>query len=178
MTSWGFLRESPHFFIFGPLKLIFHLQWKVKALAFRLEDCMTNEQRMRITDMRNKGFGYTTIASAVGLSKDSVKAFCRSHDLTGVKAGNTTTEAVADSTSCLHCGAPLINLPGAKRKKFCNRICRQAWWNAHPEEVKRKAVYQYTCLSCGKPFTAYGNANRKYCSHACYIAYRYAGRNT
>ena len=31
------------------------------------------------------------------------------------------------------------------------------------------------CARCGKPFTAYGNAGRKYCSHSCYIADRFKG---
>ena len=46
--------------------------------------------------------------------------------------------------------------------------------------MKRKAVYTYTCPACGKKFTVYGNSHRKFCSHACYIAYsiqRFA-RNT
>ena len=47
---------------------------------------MTNEQRERITALRHQGQGYATIANAVGLSKDSVKAFCRNHGLAGVKA--------------------------------------------------------------------------------------------
>ena len=47
---------------------------------------MTNEQRIRIRELRAQGFGYTSIAKAVGLSKDSVKAFCRNHGLAGIKA--------------------------------------------------------------------------------------------
>lgn len=138
---------------------------------------MTNEQRIKITDMRNQGCGYSTIANAVGLSKDSVKAFCRCHGLAGVKAELNSPEApILNDASCLNCGAQLTHVPGVKRKKFCSTVCRQAWWNTHLEEVKRKAIYQYICPSCGKPFTAYGYAGRKYCSHACYIAYRYAGR--
>lgn len=164
--------------IFSPLKSAFHLQWKVKARAFRLEAIMTNEQRIRIRELRAQGFGYTSIANAVGLSKDSVKAFCRSHGLAGIKAEyQITAEPVTNDNTCLNCGMPLTHVPGAKRKKFCNRACRQAWWNAHPEEVKRKAVYHFVCPTCGKAFTAYGNAGRKFCSHACYIAYRYAGRD-
>ncbi len=135
---------------------------------------MTNEQRKRITGLRQQGYGYTAVANAVGLSKDSVKAFCRSHGLAGVKAEtNSLVEIWTDV--CLNCGVTLINRPGAKRKKFCCPECRQAWWNAHPDRVTRKAIYQFTCPACGKPFTAYGNAGRKYCSHACYIADRYGG---
>ena len=51
---------------------------------------MTNEQRMKITDLRHQGYGYTAIANAVGLSKDSVKAYCRNHGLAGVKAETNT----------------------------------------------------------------------------------------
>lgn len=65
--------------------------------------------------------------------------------------------------------------PGRKRKRFCCDDCRNKWWNAHLELVKRKAVYTYTCPACGKKFTVYGNSHRKFCSLACYIAYRFGG---
>lgn len=32
-----------------------------------------------------------------------------------------------------------------------------------------------TCPACGKEFPVYGNSHRKFCSHACYIAYRFRG---
>ena len=135
---------------------------------------MTNEQRSIITDMRHQGCGYAAIAGAVGLSKDSVKAYCRSHGLAGVKA-ETINPAEIVTDNCLNCGTRLTHVPGAKRKKFCCADCRQTWWNAHPEQVKRKAIYRYTCPACGKPFTAYGNDHRKYCSRACYAAARFGG---
>ena len=138
---------------------------------------MTNEQRMRIADMRHQGCGYTAIANAVGLSKDSVKAFCRTHGLAGVKAEPIIPEGNA-SDFCLNCGSPLTQVPGAKRKKFCNPTCRQSWWNVHPDQVKRKALYSFLCPACGKPFTSYGNDHRKYCSRACYINARFKGGGT
>jgi len=142
--------------------------------AFGLEVIMTNEQRIKITDLRHQGCGYTAIANAVGLSKDSVKAFCRNHGLAGIKANTSTTIEVASDT-CLNCGAALIHVPGAKKKKFCCPECRQAWWNAHPDRVTRKAIYQFNCPTCGKVFTAYGNDHRKYCSRGCYITARFKG---
>ena len=42
--------------------------------------------------------------------------------------------------------------------------------------VKRKAIYEYTCPTCGSAFTAYGNSHRKYCCHECYIADRFGGK--
>ena len=145
--------------------------------SFRLEVTMTNEQRRQISDLRHQGFGYAAIANAVGLSKDSVKAYCRSHGLGGVKA-DTTNPAEVATDICLNCGAALVHKPGAKRKKFCNPICRQSWWNAHPDQVKRKALYTFQCPACGKPFTSYGNDHRKYCSRACYINARFKGGGT
>ena len=76
---------------------------------------------------------------------------------------------------CLGCGKPITQREGIKRVKFCCPSCRQAWWNSHPEKVNRKAIYSFTCACCGKPFTAYGNRGRKYCSHECYITDRFKG---
>ena len=118
---------------------------------------MTNEQREKITTLRHQGFGYTAIANSVGLSKDSVKAYCRSHGLAGEKAESHSLAEVPTQL-CLNCGKTLIQIPGRKQKKFCCPECRTAWWNAHPEAVKQKAVYTFTCPECGKEFTAYGNA--------------------
>ena len=133
---------------------------------------MTNEQRSKITELRGLGYGYTTIAGMVGLTKDNVKAFCRTHDLGGIKH----VEDLSTYVRCLNCGAPLEQKSGVKRKKFCCGECRQTWWNAHQELVGRKAYYTFACAFCGETFTSYGNANRRYCSRGCYFADRFAGR--
>jgi len=67
------------------------------------------------------------------------------------------------------CGKRLEHTPGKRKKQYCSDGCRMDWWNAHQDEVKRKAFYQFTCVCCGKSFSAYGNAKRSYCSHECYI---------
>ena len=68
-----------------------------------------------------------------------------------------------------------MHTPGAKRKMFCSDACRVAWWNCHKDLVTRKAVYMIPCAGCGKVFKSYGNRNRKYCSHGCYINARFGG---
>ena len=80
---------------------------------------MTNEQREKIQELRGHGYGYATIAGAVGLSKDSVKAFCRKNNLGGVVA---ETNARIDLTCgvCLNCGKQLQQAPGRKKIKFCS----------------------------------------------------------
>ncbi len=138
---------------------------------------MTDYQRESITELRHQGYGYTTIANAIGLSKGSVKAYCHSHDLAGVMA-ESHAHITLEINRCLNCGAPLSQNPKSKRKKFCCSACRQKWWNAHQGQVTQKALYHYVCPTCGKEFTAYGNNHRKYCSHPCYIKARFGGDNS
>lgn len=130
---------------------------------------MTMEQKAQIEKMRHDNQGYAAIAKFLDVSVSSVKAYCQRNGL----AGNRTKPD--DEERCKECGKPLHQRRGRKHAKFCSPICRQKWWNNHPEEVRRKAVYSYTCTYCGKTFTAYGNSHRKYCSHECYIAGRFGG---
>ena len=76
---------------------------------------------------------------------------------------------------CRYCGAPITQTPGRKEKKFCSDRCRNRWWNEHLDLVDRRANYEFVCQTCGKPFTAYGNAHRKYCSRDCYYEDRFDG---
>lgn len=115
---------------------------------------MTDEQKQQIIALRRDGAGYGRIAARLQVSINTVKS------------------AVS---VCEQCGKPIEQNPGRKRKRFCCDACRNKWWNAHLELVKRKAVYTYICPACGKEFTVYGNSHRKFCSHACYIAYRFGG---
>ncbi len=124
---------------------------------------MTDEQRAQIREMRERGFGYAAVAKAAGLSKGSVKAYCRAHGLSGVRAGSRAGK----ERVCPFCGNPLVRTHGGRKRRFCSDVCRVSWWNSHPKAVNRKAVYSFVCARCRKEFTAYGNSRRKYCSHAC-----------
>ncbi len=126
---------------------------------------MTNEERQRIMSLRRDGVGYGEIAGKLHISVNTVKSFCRRHGLT----------ADARASVCEQCGRPVSQNPGRKRKRFCSDACRNKWWNAHLDLVKRKANYVLSCPNCGKEFSVYGNRKRKYCCHACYISYRFGG---
>lgn len=119
---------------------------------------MDATQRRRIEQMRASGVSYANIAIALGLSKNTIKSFCRRNNL-GIKG-------IVDTCDC--CDGALLHTPGAKHKRFCSDKCRLAWWNAHPEAVNRKALYHITCSYCGAGFDSYGNRKRKYCSRACF----------
>lgn len=126
---------------------------------------MTTEEKEKIKSMRLQGKSYSKIGEFLGISSNTISAYCRRHGL----GSNLPKDAVL----CKCCGKPIISIPKHKKRKFCSDNCRTTWWNSHLEEVNRKAVYHFICVHCGNPFTAYGNKNRKYCSHSCYISDRF-----
>ncbi|MBP3805233.1 MAG: RNA polymerase subunit sigma-70 [Oribacterium sp.] len=130
---------------------------------------MTHEQRKQIISLRSEGLGYKRIADKLGLSINTVKSFCRR------QKDNPGISIPAGTKVCLQCGNPVGQIPGRKEKKFCSDKCRMAWWNAHPELVQRKNAREMICPNCGKHFTVFGNVKRKYCSHECYVTYRFGG---
>ena len=78
---------------------------------------MTNQQKEQITALRSQGYGYATIAKAVGLKKDTVVAFCRKMGMTGTKAADNRRIEL-DAGFCLQCGALLTQTPGMSEDKF------------------------------------------------------------
>ena len=130
---------------------------------------MTEKQKSELIALRNDGFGYKKIAKATGLSENTVSSFCRRHGV----GTNQNGAALGKTAVCKNCGAIVIIRPGVKPKQFCSDKCRNAWWNARQDEVSRKAYYNIVCSHCGGTFVSYGNRNRKYCSHACYVAERF-----
>lgn len=135
---------------------------------------MNELQKERIIQLRMSGLSYSKVAGALGVSINTIKSFCRRNNL---GKDVVTPEANHDVAQvfCKECGKELRQVSGRKPLKFCNDQCRVKWWNAHPEMVRKKAVYSYDCINCGKSFTAYGNSKRKYCSHSCYISNRFGG---
>lgn len=131
---------------------------------------MTDEQKMQITSLREEGNGYKKIAQILGVSTNTVKSFCQRKNISGAAVPVTGSES-----QCQCCGKAIKQIHGRKQKKFCSDQCRMKWWNSHLDKVQRKANYDFICPVCKKPFTSYGNANRKYCSHECYIEDRFGG---
>ena len=124
---------------------------------------MTQEEKSRIIHFRQLGIGYTMIARDLGISINTIKSFCR-RNVDNIKAS---------LNQCKQCGAALAQNPGRKEKKFCSVACRMKWWDAHSELMTHRK--QIVCNHCGKSF--YGKPGRKYCSHECYIAERFGGKN-
>lgn len=118
---------------------------------------MTKQEIETLNLMRSHDKSAADIAIALGLSVNTVRSYIRRHP---------PKDAV--QVGCRQCGKPIMQHKGRKAKHFCSDRCRNAWWNAHPEKVQRKAYYRLVCQFCGKEFVSYGNKNRKYCSRLCY----------
>ena len=137
------------FFLFGHLKNGVLFLHTVKGGVL-----MTNENKIRISELVRQGWSYRKIATTLNISPNTVKSY-----FLRMNEGNVG--------ACKECGAQLLFLPKRKKRKFCSDACRMSWWAKHPEERKPKAVYNYVCPVCGKAFIANGNPHRVYCSRQC-----------
>ena len=102
---------------------------------------MTPDEKSRLSAMRKAGRSYTEIAAELGISKNTIKTFCRRNGLTSEVESmpiETTPVATTDRL-CPHCGKPVIQLEGRKEKKFCSDTCRNRRWNSHMDLVNRKS---------------------------------------
>lgn len=130
---------------------------------------MTDNQKQQIKSLRLSGFGYKKVAQELRISVDTVKSYCRKHNLTGVMA------IVENKTYCRECGKELIQPQKKKPISFCCEQCRVKWWKTNKSKVKNTIATTITCKHCGKEVLAYKHEQRKYCSHQCYIADRFKG---
>lgn len=133
---------------------------------------MTENQKAQICTLRKQGAGYMKIAHQTGISQNTVKSFCRRNKLETQKAAEVSA---GEQSVCACCQKPIVQKNKGKKKRFCSDSCRNKWWNAHIDIVKRKAIYEYQCPNCGKSFEVYGNRHRKYCCHKCYVEHRFGG---
>ena len=122
----------------------------------------------------NPPYKRLTFRQEVNAGDDTlIRMYAEANNIGEVAAAHTLAEVSPDG--CLNCGAPIIQRPKVKKRKFCCSDCRISWYKANPDRLNLKAMYEYVCPTCGKHFSAYGNSRRKYCSHACYIAGRFRG---
>lgn len=129
---------------------------------------MNEDQRTNIITLRQQGRSYSQIATTLQLSENTVKSVCRRHLVASKE------ELIAKSADCCkNCGTTLKVRRLGKPTKFCSEACRREWWKNNNASPNRKAYYPCRCLGCDKEFLSYGNRDRKYCSHSCYINKQY-----
>lgn len=133
---------------------------------------MTDQQREKIIKLRRLNYGYKTIANKLGIPVDTVKSYCKRHNI--IK-GFPQSDSYAAEHFCMQCGNSIIQDPKRKEKKFCSDACRIKWWNSHSDLIKTKTGHSVICAYCRKEFYVNKQSNRKYCSHSCYIEDRFHG---
>lgn len=122
---------------------------------------MNETQKKMLSGLRQQGLGYIKIAKAMGVSVNTVKSYCKRH------------EVQARNGYCLYCGKPLKQVKGGRKRKFCDDTCRMTWWNSHRELVKHRRPKELECPNCHKVFTVAGSKLRKYCCYKCYVEARF-----
>jgi len=139
-------------------------------------------KKEEILELRNRGYGYKSIAVIAGVKRDTVRGLCKSWGLEGCLGFGLSREPEKKSvflehiTNCLYCYKEInIEDRRGRKSKFCSDQCRRKWWYANQDRKNRKdsAWYHFICLYCGKDFKAYGNKNRKFCSRRCVADYRF-----
>lgn len=143
---------------------------------------MTEQDKEKIAQWRMMGLGYKAIANRLGVSRDSVKSYCKYHGLAGsaeaVKLNQQ--ERIENKKLCPVCGNEIERISHKGReKRFCSDKCRSAWWSKNYQLHKfgRNKLYKIVCAGCGKEFVSYSNKTRKYCSRECYIKTRFGGHS-
>ena len=126
---------------------------------------MTEEQKRKIKKLKSEGHSYREISNLTSVPEGTIKSF-----LSRNKNIPEKTQKV-----CKFCGKPIVSLAHHKQRQFCSRECGLLWWHQNPDFLDKKTVYTFTCPSCGKAFSVYGQSSRKYCSHKCYINARFKG---
>lgn len=133
---------------------------------------MTDTQKEKIHKMREAGMSYSKISSALDISENTIKSYCRRNNL-GAKKDIKPKNEKEIYTSCKQCGKEFTQGTKGQPKKFCSEECRRLWWKANESQYNKKAFYTLRCIGCREKFQSYGNKNRKFCSHTCYINYRF-----
>lgn len=129
---------------------------------------MDSEEKLKIRKMRSQGETYARIAEIIGLSMNTVKSFCRRNELKCLDLEDRKTK-----DTCKNCNKKLIIQEKQKLKIFCSDACRFKWWNKNRDKMDKKATCIIKCKHCRKKFEGYINIKRLFCSHSCYISYRY-----
>lgn len=149
--------------------LIARRQHPIRLLEWR--ESVTQHQKEQISKLRATGTSFGKIASALGMSVNTVKSYCKRNPISAEAAPAPKFPSHTDR--CPQCNAPLEQSPGHRQKRFCSSKCRMTWWAAHPEQMVRKKLAQAECRHCGTAFLQYGSRSRKFCSRSCYLAHRY-----
>ena len=94
------------------------------------EGKMKTQIKNEINAMRLAGAKASEIASHLGIPASTVRTHIRRHP------------EIPNTVVCPTCGKRVMLGANGRKKKYCSDRCRMAWWNSHPEAIRRKAKRQ------------------------------------
>jgi len=121
------------------------------------------DNRLTAVKMKEVGLANSIIAKRLGINIGTVESY--------VREVKETASQKLNVENCLGCGKEMEKKRSCQH--FCSRTCRYEWWKNNMLLSPSKAVRVFKCKGCGKTFVTYGEKERKYCSHACYIKDRF-----
>ena len=100
---------------------------------------MTEYQKSKIHELRFKGLGYKAIGKVLGLSRDAVRAYCKSKGMDGdaVTLSRNYEIKKENGILCLNCGKVLKQPKRGKARKFCSEKCRRTWWKGMGGQIRQ-----------------------------------------
>lgn len=133
---------------------------------------MTEEQKTKIIELRKLGLGYKKIANHLGITRDSVRGYCRRNEpfreYIPPKKKKVKRINKIEKSFCLNCNTEIIQRVSGPKRKYCCNKCRYEYIYKNGNRKN----YNLLCEYCEKEFKSY-SVKRKYCSHDCYIRDRF-----
>lgn len=127
---------------------------------------LNNEQKEKVIELRKLGIGYRSISTAMNLSRDKIRNFCKAQGLDGYGKNNKNEEKSIREL-CKNCGKSMNQkrIKGLP-KAYCSKEYKKEW------EVKHPILYRHEYYCCGKKFES-KTKSADFCCHKCYIHDRF-----
>ena len=136
---------------------------------------MTNEEATRISELRDQGYGYKKIADTLSLSLNTVKSYCRRHEVPKTIPAPTPSTAPAEayaappvspSIAQTEASSPVSPLV-APVEAFVAPV-EPSVAPAEPSTQSPTLTNNPVCKHCGTPIYQYPHRRkRQFCSDAC-----------
>ena len=89
---------------------------------------MDQNTKENIKHLRRQNYSYACIGSRLGIPMNTVKSYCRRHGVRPESSVRKTKAEKAALVICKYCGKEIAE-DGGQKKVFCNRDCKNAYWN-------------------------------------------------
>jgi len=133
---------------------------------------LTGEQKQQIYILRKQGVSFADIAAKLDIPRNTVKTFCWRNGLSDAEIDQPQLNC-GFMGFCKQCGKSLEQKSKSRQKKFCCDKCRFTWWKEHDNYINRQNLLNIKCPVCNTEFSCYPSQEKRFCSHVCYIHFRY-----